>query len=212
MIKAIAFDFDGVIVDSNTIKRKTFYKIFENRTGADMVLTKIFQENPSLVRFEVVRRVLEHDGVHGEALEREAEEYVLRYNSEVQRGIMSMGLSEGALDTLKKLSKTFLLFINTATPQEAIEETVSNLGITDYFKKIYGATNSKAENLTEILKSESLAPHEVVVVGDGENDVEAAQTVNTKFIGFSNDWNRWHEKHFPLVKTFYELENAIKKI
>jgi len=44
MIRVIVFDFDGVIVDSNIMKRQTFFKIFENVEGADDILKKFLRE------------------------------------------------------------------------------------------------------------------------------------------------------------------------
>jgi len=156
--------------------------------------------------------VLVEKGIKGNELEVQSKAYVDEYNNKVQSGIQSLGLLEDVMETLEKLSKKYLLFINTATPKDSIDETVNNLGISRYFKEIYGATTkSKTENLSSIVQKKNLIPSEVVVIGDGENDVEAAKENETHFIGFANDWNKWEKQKFQTVKSFNEIEGVLKK-
>lgn len=53
MIRVIAFDFDGTIVDSNSIKRSAFYEVVADIPGAALALDRILISPESGDRHDV---------------------------------------------------------------------------------------------------------------------------------------------------------------
>lgn len=79
-------------------------------------------------------------------------------------------------------------FVNTATPQEAIDQLVSDLGWGSLFAGVYGAPRTKVQNLEAAAAAVGgLPPARVVHVGDGDNDCRAAHAFGCSFVGIALD-------------------------
>ncbi len=211
MIKAIAFDFDGVLADSNQLKHDAYFAILPE---SDHILVKTILADTNVVqtRTAVFRTMLVKKGLFGEKLDFEASRFSGLYNNFVQEGIEGMGLVPGAQDTLRKLSEKYSLYINSHTPEDALLETVVRLGIGHLFKGVSGRKNinsKKSEVLREIMEKEKVAPEEVLMVGDADSDFDAASEAGCRFVGVANDYNGWGKKEFPLVKNISEIGHLI---
>ena len=53
MVKCVVFDFDGTLVGSNEIKRRTFYEVTKNLVDADILLDKILSSPDSGDRYDI---------------------------------------------------------------------------------------------------------------------------------------------------------------
>jgi len=203
MIKVIAFDFDGVLADSNKLKEDVYFEILPKSDHA-LVKTILADQNIVRTRTAVFRAIFASKGFSGENLEIQSAVFSARYNDFVQEGIEKMGLMPGAEDALRKLSAEYPLYINSHTPHDALLETVIRLGIGYFFKGVFGRKNlnsKKSEVLKEIIKDEEASPEEVLMVGDANSDFEAAREAGCRFVGVANDYNGWQKKEFPLVRN-----------
>lgn len=213
MIKVIVFDFDGVLVDSNRLKYEAWFKIFRPEEVSHELIRNVLVEVKE-TRYDILREIFRRLGAPTEEIESLVVRSAERFNEAVQNGISSMGLNPGVREVLSELKPKFRLYLNSATPEKALLETVERLGIRDSFEEIYGQSEpgSKVKNLKKIIEKENFLPQEVSVVGDGEDDMKAAQALGCPFIGVANDWNGWKEKEFPLVSNLSEIKNLILKI
>lgn len=203
-IKVVAFDFDGVIVDSNRLKRDVWFSIFHPTLG---ITEEEIQESLDRVRetrFDILRDIfLKKNIAAGESLERLVNEHADKFQTYVQNG---MKLMPRAKETLAVLSGQFPLYINSATPEEPLRESVRHLGISKHFKGVFGRPATKTEILNSILKLESAKPQELLFIGDGENDKDAAKSIGCPFIGVVNEFNEWDESvDVPLIKNLSGL-------
>ncbi len=217
MIKVVVFDFDGVLVDSNSLKRGAFYDLLVGIHGitkkmVDDTWAEIDGQNKT--RFEFIRVVFSKIGKSGGELEGMVKDYSEKYDEIVQKGIKSSGLITGAWETLENLSKTHHIYIDSATPDGNLQKTADMLGIRKFFKGIHGkevmgfftSKDSKKTILKKIMELEKVSGGEVLFVGDGEADREAAEAYSCRFIGIANDFNGWtdHEK-FKTIRSVAEL-------
>jgi len=208
MIKAIAFDFDGVLADSNKLKEDVYFEILPKSDHA-LVKTILADQNIVQTRSAVFRALFASKGLSGKNLEIRSAAFSGRYNDFVQEGIEKMGLVPGAEDLLQKLSDKYSLYINSHTQEDALLETVVRLGIGHFFKGVFGRKNinsKKSEVLKEIMEKERAAPEEVLMVGDADSDFEAAEEAGCRFVGVANDYNGWEKKEFTLVQNISELD------
>ncbi len=211
MIKTIAFDFDGVIVDSNRMKYDVWFTLFPESEGLSRELIRDVLSRITQTRFDILRGFFTQAGRSPEEVEAKVEEYGAHYNTAVQKGILN-SLVPGAKETLALLGENRKLYVNSATPEDALRETVASMGIGSYFSYTYGRPATKEENLEKIMVRENASASELLMIGDGEGDWEAARFMGCPFIGIANDWNGWEKREFPLVKDFRLLPQVIAEL
>src|SRR3989344_2396827 len=190
MTNVIVFDFDGVIVDSNHIKRDAWFSLCDERE----IPRSLMEEALATVReprSAILRYVLEKKNVPSDLLEEKIAQYSDRYNTLVQESISQQGIADDVFQALSLLRKEYALYINSATPQDALQESVHRLGIAELFQGIYGRPASKIEILERVQREEKVELKNIVFIGDGESDRGAAQTFGCTFVGIANEFNGW---------------------
>lgn len=207
MPKILVFDFDGVLVDSNEMKYQAWLELFpENKNFMREVLAVMYHNT----RFTILRHVFQTQGISGEEMEQKIQEYAAKYNAIVQQDILRLGLIPGVYEALKTVSRKCRLYINSGTMEGPLRESVRDLGISHFFAEIFGAPRTKYENLARVMHQEQVSALDVVMIGDGEPDYQAARRYNMYFIGVANAWNKWQKKEFPLVSHIAEVDSIIK--
>ena len=174
MIKAIIFDFDGVIVESVDIKTKAFTELFKKESKA--ISDKIVQyhlNNTGVSRFDKFKYIYK-EMLHRPLSDDEFKGLCDRFAELVASAVVRAPYVRGAEEFLKNNVATYDFFITTGTPQEEVEEIVRRRKISYLFKKIYGAPTGKAEAVVDILKEENIGPGEALYIGDAMSDYNAA--------------------------------------
>lgn len=213
-IKTIVFDFDGVIADSKAVKRDAWRKVFSDRSPEDSELLGREVDARKGDRYDILRRTLTQLGIHGEELDRQVNRYADRYNELVQSGIKERGLFPGVPEMLGRLSEQYPLYVNTATPDDAIRATLVMFGLGGYFCGVFGSVSgSKSDNLRRIARQLNLRPSQVLMVGDEERDRDAALEVGAQFLGIADSINRWSQDGFPhpLLNSSAQLADFLER-
>jgi phosphoglycolate phosphatase len=83
-----------------------------------------------------------------------------------------------ALDSLQKDGHR--LYVATSKPSVYAEQIIGHFGLNRYFKKIYGSEldgirNDKTSLISHLLKRESIATSDAVMIGDREHDIFGAK-------------------------------------
>lgn len=201
--RILVFDFDGVLVDSNGLKRVAFFDLFaeDDRVSDDLVAEAVSKGT----RYDTFRFIFETIGIPERDRAAYIGEYAARYDAMVQKGIARRGLFPGVSDALRELSHTHALYVNSATPCDALRVSIRTLSIHRLFRGLYGAPESKAANLAAIQEREGAEFSDMVFIGDGEGDRTAAEAAGCRFIGISNTQNGWRNTAFPLLESVAEL-------
>jgi HAD superfamily hydrolase (TIGR01549 family) len=181
MIKAVIFDFDGVIVESMDVKTAAFATLFKAYPHHVAEIIKFHQENGGMNRFrkfeiiyeKILRKPLQSD---------EMEELGRRFSSLVIDDVVNAPLVAGAHEFLEAHKDDYALCIVSATPEDELREIVKRRSLTPYFRSILGAPSDKAGNLRKILKEYRLSPEEAVFVGDALADFEGARKTAIPFV------------------------------
>ena len=209
MIKAIIFDFDGVIVESVNIKSSAFGKIYHEH--GKIIVNKIINHhlaNGGMSRFEKFR--FYHKEYLGKNLsENELSEIGDQFSNFVLNKVISAPYVRGAYEFLSEYYHTYDFYISTATPEAEIIKILEEKQLIDFFKKVYGSPENKNEHVRKIIRNGQYLLNEVVFVGDSPSDRDAASENNISFIARVADENSQLASE---KKTIQNLENFRKEI
>lgn len=186
MVRAVVFDFDGVILNSNPVKRRAFFDAVESRfPGHEQEIAVLLDEaRPSTRAVLMMRisRVLARQGViRASEVSTVADDLVARYGERVDYGLMRAPFVLGAKESLAALSTRIPLFLNTQNPRTQIFPILERRGLACYFSEVYGSEKSKTVNLALIM-GKRFAPTETVVIGDGILDWQSARNHSVPFV------------------------------
>lgn len=181
MIKAIVFDFDGVLVESVQIKTDAFRKLFSKWQDKVEEIVAYHIRNMGISRYVKFKYFYENilNEPYSEEIGMELGE---RFSEIVLNEIKIAPFVKGAEEFLSEKYQKYLLFIASGTPQEELNDIISCRGMSKFFKDIFGASATKKEIVGKILDKYNLERDEVVFVGDAESDIRAARDTGIRFI------------------------------
>ena len=181
-LRAILFDFDGVLVESNEIKSLAFHDLYLGHgTEAASSALDIHVRHHGASRFEKFAIM------HREILGREitaAESAALgeQFAEICFERVCACPAVAGARDVLELWAARIRLSIVSATPQDELRAIVKARGLTPFFRHILGKPGSKLDNINQILRQDRLAPGDALFDGDQISDNEAAHRAGLPFI------------------------------
>lgn len=217
MIKAIIFDFDGVLVESIDIKTNAFAKLFKTE-GEDIVekVVDYHLKNAGVSRFEKIKYIYQNM-LKRDLSEKTFDDLCQRFSHLVVDEVVNAPYVKGAKEFLDRYSSKYMCFIASATPQDEIEEIIKRRHMMRYFKGVYGSPKKKGDIVREILDTytleynamsfNSVLSHQsFVYIGDAMSDYEAAMVNNVAFVARITEDNGLLFKGINCSKT-NDLQN-----
>ena len=204
MIRACALDFDGVVLESVGVKLEAFRRLFTGHPNTPEI-ARYLEANNGLDRYTKFRHIwttllgrvyAQHDEARLDA----------DFSAMVLEAVLACPFVPGAEEFLR--DSKLPLYVISAMPLRELKIIVDKRGLDSRFKGLYGSPGRKADQLREVLTRESLAPDEVVFVGDSENDRKAAVETGVVFIGRRNA-EEFAEPVPPLIPDLRGLAAAI---
>jgi phosphoglycolate phosphatase len=184
--RAVAFDFDGTLVDSNAIKRGAFDEVAEAYPGGAKAVGEIIAQNPNSTRHEIFAALARHVFPDDGATERLAREMVGRYTELTRSRISVCPEIPGATQIVAELTaQGYRLAVNSSTPAEALLEILDRKGWRSRFALILGSPATKEENLRCIAAGLRVSHKDMVMVGDREADRRAALAAGCPFVALT---------------------------
>ena len=181
VLRAVAFDFDGVILESGSIKQQAFLDMFADHPELQPAVLAHHRQNLGVSRYDKLAWM--HRELLGKALSPdELAEEGRRYSRLVLDKVLSCPLVAGAEALLDRLRDRALCFVVSATPQEELELIVERRGLSAWFRELHGAPAAKADVLVDLMTRHELATDELLMVGDGLSDYRAARRAGVEFV------------------------------
>lgn len=216
-IKAVIFDFDGVITESMDIKTDAFAYLFKDRSKEiiDKVV-KLHLDNGGMSRFEKFKII--YDEYIGEKLSAEkSKELGREFSRFCFEKMLICPYVNGAYDFIKKNHDEYMFFIVSGTPHDEINKIVDKRKLRGYFKEVLGSPGSKSDLIKKILKKYDLKKQEVVFVGDAPTDYWGAEGAGVGFIARipPKGYNPFNSDEFKInysMKDLTSLKDILREI
>jgi HAD superfamily hydrolase (TIGR01549 family) len=198
--KAIFFDFDGVIVDSVSVKTAAFSKLFEKygETIVNQVISYHLANGG-------INRIDKFKYYYKELLQLQLDEKELsllckQFSEIVVDKIIHSKEIEGAEIFLKKNYLKINCFVVSATPVEELIEIIKGRNIRKYFKEIRGTPFSKTSHIKKLLLKYQLNSNTACFIGDAVEDYHAARECGLDFFGIISGTESTLFKLYPEIK------------
>ena len=188
MLKIVALDFDGTLVESNNIKDKVFDTIFSEWPDHRDHMMRWHLENNAIDREGKFRHFVEN--VLGQINRSElVDELVKRFSLQTMKNVSECEYVSGAVEFLELFYRHYPVYLLSATPQKDLDKILKLRRLEHYFVQVYGAPIKKASVLKDIAVNNMVCPNQIVYIGDSPEDKIAAEEAGTQFIGRRSDRN-----------------------
>jgi len=205
MIKAIIFDFDGVIVESAKIKTDAFRVLFEGYPEHASDILIYHRDNMGISRYIKFRHI--YKNILNKALPKK-QEIILgkRFSDLVLDGVLRAPFVNGLAGFFRNNRDKYKFFIVSGTPEKELLDIVHKRGIAGFFEGVYGSPRRKCALIKMILRQYRLKREQVIFVGDALNDIIAAQEAEVNFVLRNNSENRGQFRNYGCV----EIDSFLK--
>lgn len=183
--RALVFDFDGTLVDSNPIKWRAFEGCFEEFPEYRKRILEYCHAHDHTPRGEKFRHV--YETILGRPYTADTEAMLhRRFEAATTAQIAAAPAIAGAEEMLALAGARCGTALLSSTPQGALEQIVGARGWARYFEVVRGAPVDKASWLKQFRHDRDLGGDAVVVFGDSPEDAAAAGEAGCAFIGVRN--------------------------
>ena len=192
--RALIFDFDGVIVQSEHIKARAF-EVLYSEYGAEVgrAAAAYHEANGGISRRKKIRHLhRSHLGIEpGDAL---VEDLSGRFAKLVEDEVVACDEVPGALAVLEAQAGRRPMFVVSGTPHDELNRIVARRGLASYFEEVHGSPPEKPPIVEDLLARWGLDARDVLFVGDAAADWRAARATGVRFLGVLGDGR---ESPFP---------------
>jgi phosphoglycolate phosphatase-like HAD superfamily hydrolase len=208
-IKAIIFDYDGVIAESVNVKTEAFAEIYKPY-GTDIVqkVIKHHEANGGVSRFEKLK-FYHYKYLREDINEYKVNELANEFSNLVLQKVIDSPYVKGVVDFITSNFCKYDFHISTGTPTDEIETILKTKTLRNFFKDVYGSPEKKDIHVKKILKKHGYKNKEVVFIGDAISDRDAAKNNSIYFIGRYTTIEEI-KKEKLLINDFSEIENVLK--
>ncbi|MBF0448348.1 MAG: HAD family hydrolase [Magnetococcales bacterium] len=212
MMESVIFDCDGVIVESAEIKTQAFACLFSGYPDHIDAIVAFHKKNVGLSRFVKFRHIYKE--LLKEQLSEEREQYLGEKFSEiVLQQILDAPLVKGVREFLMEEEKRLLFFVVSGTPHDELNYLILKKGLAPFFQEVIGTPTTKPEAISYIISRYSLCRENIVMVGDGLSDQEAARLTGIGFVARITNENQAEFKSYSnCIQDLTELRSGLERL
>ncbi|MFY0714027.1 HAD family phosphatase [Seonamhaeicola sp. NFXS20] len=209
MLKAVIFDMDGVIIDSEPLHNKAYNDMF-NHVGIE-VSTELYESFTGQSTINICKRLCSHFNLKQSpetlvALKRKYYKHFFETNS-------NLTLIDGVLDLIKDYhSNGLTLVLGSSAAMTSINQIFERFDLDKYFKaKLSGADLKQSKPHPEIFikaaEASGFKREECMVIEDSTNGILAAHSAGIYCVGYDSfhSKNQDYSKANMVIKDFKEI-------
>ena len=188
----IAFDCDGVLLNSNEVKTRAFYETVLP-FGKDVAEKFIayHTQNGGISRYKKFAYFLEKLAPNHKKAS--LDELLLTYAEKVVDGLLSCEIAEG-LDKLAEKTTSSKWLVASGGDQNELRTVFKTRGLSHFFDLgVHGSPSTKEEIFQKHIVN-SYPSSSVIFLGDSKYDFEASQKFNFDFL-FISGWSEVSDKN-----------------
>lgn len=207
------FDFDGVLVDSNAVKREAYVRIFAEHGVPRDLVDAALASSPDADRHGVIAQVVRRARDRGLLTAPTPESGLVEaYNAICEEHTATCVEIRGTSTMLARLASRYALYVASDTPEAPLRRVIERRRWAPYFRDVLGRPRTKAENLASVLSREDVEPEAVVMVGDSQRDLTAARQCGCRFVGIRSDGNDFSEPGLLMLDDVSRLDTVIASL
>jgi phosphoglycolate phosphatase-like HAD superfamily hydrolase len=191
-IKAVGFDFDNTLMNSENSKSKIFEEIFYHKYGIRKGVADAYKKLAGKINreekiVELIKKFLKREPKVKEIKELS---YEFSRGYEYRLSYCPLMLCTNILGELKKQVKfTFLVSLEN---RDVVVSVAKHCGIAKYFDEILGGPKSKIDNFKHVMKMHGIKPEEMLYIGDSSQDIVQSKKLKMKAIGIQKNFSSRH--------------------
>jgi phosphoglycolate phosphatase-like HAD superfamily hydrolase len=213
LIKVFAFDFDGIILESVSVKDQAIFDLFDDATRQERKrLLDLHRKTPGINREDRIHMLLREGLGKKEVSPDLVNRLLRRFASLVWDCLMKCPEVPGIRLFLEQIYRRIPCYVVSAAPQDEVRAVAEARDFSRYFVDIFGTPPAKNERLKEIMNRENVHGQSILFIGDKISDFKAAQSAGTIFLGRKTPGN--NATKFPdktMVVTEFQTD-ILKKI
>ncbi len=186
-LQALFFDFDGVLVDSNSPKTDAFRTLFAGygeETVAEIVA--YHKRHGGISRVKKIQYAHQHI-IKQPLTDAELMCWATAYSDLVVNQVIDVPWIDGAQEFLDSTLDCLPVFVISGTPEEELKYIITRRNMAGYFQRILGSPKSKPEHIRNLLASFKLTAENCVFIGDALTDYNAARETGLHFVGIQGE-------------------------
>ncbi len=186
-LQALFFDFDGVLVDSNSTKTDAFLALFagySKETVAEIVA--YHKRHGGISRVEKIQHAHQHI-IRQPLSDAELIRWATAYANLVIDKVIDVPWIDGAKEFLDSTLGCLPVFVISGTPEEELKYIIKRRNMVGYFQRILGSPVRKPEHIRNLLATFKLTAENCVFVGDALTDYNAAEETGLHFVGIQGE-------------------------
>jgi len=184
--QAILFDVDGVLIDSLSVKAEAFARAFDEFPAEHDRIIAFHHAHGGVNRIAKIEQIF-HMTVGREPNPEELQERLDSFAQGVQASVIAAPEIAGAGAALRKWAAQCNLHAVSATPEAELIVILHKRGLASWLTGIHGFPPDKATMVASVLAKYGYQPHRCVMVGDSQEDLQAAQASGIPFIRVVSD-------------------------
>lgn len=212
-LKAIAFDFDGVVLESAAVKTDAFVDLFAAHGPEIQAKVKAHHlENLGISRFSKFSWIYENL-LKAPLSETESQALGKQFSALALDKILAVAFVPGARESIAELAKFYPLFVASGTPQGELDMIVDRRGLRPMFREVHGTPREKPAILTDLMARHGLAVDELLFIGDGTSDHRAAVETGVPFLARNTPefHDYWTSRRIRSVPDLTELPSIVAR-
>ena len=211
--KAIAFDFDGTLVESIEMKTEAFRELFSEFPEKWQEIKEYHLTNEGISREVKIPYIYRE--ILSEELSPKRNQYLVdRYSVLVYEKMLSAPFVKGAYELISAGRGARKQFIASGTPQNELRRIFEKRDLSKFFDGVYGSPKSKVEIVKNFSKKMNIPTDEMLFVGDAQSDCDAATSLGMHFVWRKREFEPKKitaDKDFATVSDMFELIELLKE-